>query len=262
VTAGVGLANLVLGTVYTSYGLLTLVDMRRGWRTHGFSHFGAAWVAMAFTCGPHHLDHGIHVLATDRPGGGLDLIAMVVGLPAGVIWFLLRVEALTGGRGDRSVRATPLWLDAMPALGAVYLTAMVAAATGVVRADWVGEPRALPHLPLVVLYTAIGMVLARTQVRNHAITGGWSLSGLTLAMVMLTCSVMHGTYALYGATGRYHLDVHGQAIAWLSVPAAAYFCWVVWALHRGALRDWNEGSDVGGPPSVGRAPDHVLAEAP
>ena len=50
---------------------------------------------------------------------------------------------------------------------------------------------------------------------------------------MFTCALMHGVYALYVTTGRYDLDIHGLVIDWLSVPAAAYFLWVVAALHRG-----------------------------
>jgi hypothetical protein len=81
--------------------------MRRDWRSFGFSHFGAAWIAMAFTCGPHHLAHGIHVGLEGRPGGPLDLLAVVVGLPVGVGWLSLRLEAFFGGRGDRFILGEP-----------------------------------------------------------------------------------------------------------------------------------------------------------
>ena len=73
----------------------------------GFSHFGAAWIAMAFTCGPHHWVHGVHLGFEGRAAGVLDFVAVLVGVPAGVIWFLLRVEAFRGGRGDRFIRGTP-----------------------------------------------------------------------------------------------------------------------------------------------------------
>src|SRR6266481_6314344 len=106
----VAIVNLILGSVYTSYGIMTIVDLKRGWKTMGFSHFGAAWIAMAFTCGPHHFEHGVHVALYGRRGGALDLIAVLVGLPAGVAWFLLRVEALFGGRGDRFVPGSPRWV--------------------------------------------------------------------------------------------------------------------------------------------------------
>ena len=89
--AAVAGVNLLLGMVYLSYGVMTIIDLRRGWEKRGFSHFGLAWIAMAFTCGPHHFEHGLHIAVAGRDGGALDLIAVVVGLPAGVTWFLLRV---------------------------------------------------------------------------------------------------------------------------------------------------------------------------
>ena len=45
--AAVALTNLVLGVAYCGYGVMTAVEMRRDWRTMGFSHFGAAWILMA-----------------------------------------------------------------------------------------------------------------------------------------------------------------------------------------------------------------------
>lgn len=237
-TAAVGLLNLVLGCIYTCYGLMTIVDLRRGWSTRGPSHFGFAWIAMAFTCGPHHLDHGAHLLLTDRAGGGLDLLAVIVGLPAGVIWFWLRVEALLGGRGDRFIPGTPRWLMVAPILGAVY-TATLFTVLGTITRGGDLDLRILPNLALLLLYGAIAVVLATTQLRNHDVTGGWSLSGVSLAAVMLTCAYMHTVFASYAQTGFYDLDRHGLVIDVVSVPAAAYFLWVVVALHRGRLRDWN-----------------------
>lgn len=237
-TLAVGLLNLLLGTVYTSYGLMTIVDLRRGWATRGPSHFGFAWLAMAFTCGPHHLDHAAHVLLTDRSGGGLDLLAVAVGLPAGVTWFLLRVEAMWGGRGDRFIEGTPRWLLVSPVIGAIYSAVLFSTLATITRGD-AFEPRIIPNLALLVLYGAIAAVLTTTQLRNHGVTGGWSLSGISLAAVMFTCAYMHTVYAAYAQTGAYDIDVHGFTIDILSVPAAVYFLWVVLALHRGTIRDWN-----------------------
>jgi hypothetical protein len=234
----VGAANLILGCVYTSYGVMTLIDMKRGWRTMGFSHFGAAWTAMAFTCGPHHLAHGLHGLIGNRAGGSLDLAVVLVGFPAGVTWFLLRVEAFRGGRGDRFVSGTPLWISAIPVMTAVYITALVATAIRLHSYRFPGV--ALPNAFLVVLYFTIGYFLLRTQLRNHTEVGGWSVSGLSLAIVFPTCGLMHGVFALYMATGRYAFDAHTFTIDWLAVPAAVYFLWVVRGLYLDALHDWNQ----------------------
>jgi hypothetical protein len=239
VTLLVAVANIVLGSVYTSYGLMTALELRRGWRTRGFSHFGVAWLAMAFTCGPHHLDHGAHLLLAGRSGGWLDLVALGVGFPAGIVWFLLRVEAMLGGRGDRTIAGTPTALQVLPTASAMYLAAIATAAMAVVGdgADFLG--RTTPNLVLVVLYAAIGALLLRTQLRNHAVTGTWSVSGLSLSMVMVTCAVMHGVYVAYAHQGTYDIDGHGLVIDTVGVPAAAYFLWVTYALYRGWLRDWD-----------------------
>jgi len=246
----VGVLNVILGIAYTSYGLITIWDMKRGWRTLGFSHFGAAWIAMAFTCGPHHLIHGSHVLFEGRAGGVLDVAAVAIGLPAGVAFLALRAEAMAGGRGDRFVSGTPSWLALLPAAGGAYVAALIASmlqTTGAIT--W---PRQVaPNVLLVVLYCMIGYYLTRTQLRNHPSSGGWSVSGLSLSVIFPTCALMHGVYAFYVATLLYQdIDYHGWIVDWVGVPAAIYFLWVVRGLYRQALRDWNRRMVDASPPQV------------
>ncbi len=235
----VGVLNLGLGLLYLSYGLMTIGDLRRGWATRGWSHFALAWIAMAFTCGPHHLEHGLHVLTTEQVGGSLDLIAVIVGLPAATIWFLLRVEARRGGRGDRPIPGTPAWLEALPTLGAVYVLAFTTGALLVMVERATFDVRLLPNLLLVGLYTAVGWVLGRTQVRTRRLTGGWSLSGVSLAAVFPTCAVMHASWIVYVSSGRYLIDPHLLVIDTVAVPATAYFLWVMAAIGSGRLTDWT-----------------------
>lgn len=239
----VGVINLIIGSVYTCYGIMTILDMRRN-RAAGRSLFGYAWIAMAFTCGPHHLDHGAHAII-DGEGGSLDLLAIIIGLPAGVTWFLLRVEAMTGaGSGDRQIRGLPAWIEALPALSIVYLLAFVAWTMRTAEPGLVWDIQILPNLMLVVLYTAIGYVLLQTQLANYATRNEWSLSGLSLTIVFPTCAMMHAAWALYGADRRYVFHGHLVAIDTLAVPAAAFFLWVVWSLYRGTLQDWNSNIDT------------------
>ncbi|MBV8980589.1 MAG: hypothetical protein JO086_06790 [Acidimicrobiia bacterium] len=238
----VALTNIVLGIAYCGYGLMTMVEMNRDWDVLGFSHFGAAWIFMAFTCGPHHLFHGSHVALEGRVGGWLDLVAVVVGLPAGVIWLALRVEAFVGGRGDRFIPGSPRWVKILPVIGVVYTVALATAGVYVVVshggiADT--ESVTFANAALVGLYLAIAYFVGRTQIRNHGTSQGWSVSGLSLTIVFVTCALMHGVWGVYSLTGQYGHDVHGLVIDWLSVPAACYFLWVVRGLYKDSLRDWN-----------------------
>ncbi|MGQ0432475.1 MAG: hypothetical protein ACT452_08730 [Microthrixaceae bacterium] len=232
--------SIVLGSVYTSYGLLTIADLARGWRRFGFSHFGLAWVAMAFTCGPHHLEHGLHLLSGDRTPGGLELVAVVAGFPAGVIWFLLRVEATAGGRGDRIVSGDAWFVRALPYGTALYGVAFAISASVVLTTAVQFPPMVAANVLLVGLYGMIGWYLLRSQLANQRAIGHWSVSGLALTIVFPTCALMHGAWTVYQIAGRYEADVHSVVIDWLAVPAAAYFLWVVRGLHAGTVRDWNE----------------------
>jgi hypothetical protein len=242
VTAVVASTNILLGLVYTSYGVMTIIDLKRGWRTSGLSHFGVAWIAMAFTCGPHHLDHGVHV-AAEGYGGIVDLLVVLVGLPAGAAWFILRVEALVGGSGDRFIPGTPGWVAALPAASIVYVVATIGATAYVLRDATTYGPRYVPNVLLLAIYSLIGYYLLRTQLRNRGDLGGWSLSGLALTIVFPTCGVMHAVQSAYAVAGRYSVDWHGLVIDWLAVPAAVYFVWVVRGLHLGARTDWNRAAD-------------------
>lgn len=238
-TASVAALNITLGLVYTGYGTITAMDMTRNWRTMGFSHFGMAWIAMAFTCGPHHWVHGIHMALEGRQAEFLDLFVVAVGFPAGVIWFALRVEAFMGGRGDRHVSGTPWWVMALPTLAGMYLTALVAALITLSRTEVIIDAAVVANVFLVILYAAVGYYCARTQLANHRSMGGWSASGLALTVVFPTCAMMHGIYAYFRATGAYPADIHNGVIDVIAVPAAIYFLWVVRALSRGTFHDWN-----------------------
>lgn len=238
-TAAVAIVNLVLGLAYMGYGVMVAIEMKRDWRTLGFTHFGAAWLCMAFTCGPHHLAHAIHVAMEGRAGRPLDLLTVVVGLPVGVIWLALRVEAFSGGRGDRFIPGTPRWLGMVPTLAGVYLTALVAAVLGVGGLTLHVSAMVVANALLVGIYLAIGWFLLCTQLRNRPPMGGWSLSGLSLSGVFPTCAVMHAIWVVYELNGTYGSDIHGVVIDVASVPAGLYFLWVVRGLYRDSRRDWN-----------------------
>jgi hypothetical protein len=250
VSAAVGGLNVILGLVYCQYGSMTLIDMRRNWGRLGFSHFGAAWIAMAFTCGPHHIMHGVHLLTAAGRTGWLDLLVVVVGFPAGVTWFLLRVEAFRGGAGDRLLEGDPLAVVSLPTIAGVYIAVLVSILAQAGRFGTSHLVGVVPNLLLVAIYSVIGYYLIRTQLANRRPLGGWSLSGLALAVVFPTCAVMHGIYTYYAMSGTYGPAVHATVTDWIAVPAGLYFLWVVQALYRGTYRDWNHAHVPRGEPQA------------
>lgn len=155
------------------------------------------------------------------------------------MWFLLRVEALWGGRGDRFLAGRPAAVTVLPPASADYLALCLAGAVWVVRHGGTFDPNLIPNVLLLGLYGLIGYYLLRTQLANQPSLGGWSLSGLSLSIVFPTCGLMHAVSVVYGFSGRYDVNIHGLTIDWLAVQAAVYFLWVVRALHHGAFPDWN-----------------------
>jgi hypothetical protein len=244
VRSAIAVANIVLGLVYCQYGTMTLLEMRRHWDTMGFSHFGAAWIAMAFTCGPHHLVHGLHLISTGGAIGWLDLVVVLIGFPSAVTWFLLRVEAFRGGAGDRFIKGDPLLVLALPTLGAVYISVLISILVQTGRLSGSHLAAVAPNLLLVLIYSTIGYYLVRTQLVNRRPLGGWSVSGLALAVIFPTCAVMHALYAYYSLSGQYGPASHTTVIDWIAVPAGVYFLWVVQALYRGTFHDWNRSATV------------------
>jgi hypothetical protein len=239
VSYAVGALNFCVGLVYLSVGVITLIEMARNWRRMGYSHFGAAWIALLFTCGPHYFVHGEHMLLQGQPGGALDLVAVLVALPTGVTWFLLRLEAFQGGRGDRFIRGTPGWLAVVPVAGGIYAGAMIVLIASLAAGSLDRLPEVFSSLILVATYLVVGYYLARTQLANRRPLGGWSLSGLALTAAFLGCATMHAVFATYTLTGLYPAEWHTGVVDWLAAPAALYFLWVVQALFRGTYRDWN-----------------------
>jgi hypothetical protein len=229
--------HLLLGAVYLSYGAMTLAEMVRARQRLGFSHFGLAWVLMTLTCGPHHLEHGLHLATGRHPATAVDGVTLAVSLVPGLVWFRLRVEAFRGGSGDRHVAGTPWWVQALPSAAAAYLTALLVLAVGTpLDGDVLA---AVPSLVLLGLYLALGWLLVRTQLGNRDALGGWSLSGISLAAVFPTCAVTHAVYAFQVATGAASSDAHLLAVSLFGIPATAYFLWVVRLLQTGRYREWN-----------------------
>ena len=220
-------ASLALGVMYTSVGLAGALDVRRRWTREGADVAGLAWAAMALTYGPQHLDHGIHLLAHGRRGGALELVAVLVALPASVIWFLLRLEAVRGGRGDRTVTRVPGWLRLLPGLGGICAVLVLAGLVVVLEGASTFPTSAPPDLLLVGVYATVGWRLLRSHLASRAATGAWSLSDVAQIGVVGSWALMHAVWTASMLSGRFAVDRPGFVLSWLAVLAAFSVLWVL-----------------------------------
>ncbi len=239
-TIAAGILALLTGLAYSGLGVMAVYELGRERKTRGFSYLGGAFALMAATCGPHHLVHAEHHLLWGELATGPMFSALAIGLAPGAIFVLLRIEAHFGGRGDRFVTGNPAWLLALPWAVALAAGAIVWEAAGDVRELSVAGLAA--NGLLFVNYLIVGVLVLRTQLARRPGLGGWSLSGLALGGVFVTCALSHLVAGLAQPT-----DWHTLLFDVAGVPFSIYFLWVVRSLHRNSLRDWNRR------PLVGRA---------
>lgn len=264
----VGFGNLLIGAAYSGLGLLSAWEALSQYRYRGLSRFGLGFSVMAASCGPHHLVHGWHVLHAGSVSVPM-LAVTLIGLPAGAVFCWLRLEAMLGGRGDRTIAGLPQglvlvavlslvgigalagWSLATPRLSgaAMCTTAGLQYPAGAARAgiDFT-SPVVLANLFVTVTYTMAGWYLIETQVRRYITHRLWSLSGMSLACVFPTCAFMHLIHAL-------DLGPHSATLPFdlLGVPASIYFLWTVKRVHGDSVVDWNRRPLVG----VAATPDRA-----
>jgi hypothetical protein len=241
-----GILALATGLAYTTLGVITVYELIRYRRDRGFSHFGLSFAVMAFTCGPHHLVHAHRHLVLHEAAHGPMLAAMAIGAVPAVVFIALRLEAAFGGRGDRLVRnsrsfAALPWLFAAVA-GATLWEALRHASTMDV------DLRALlPNVVLFANYSLVGYFTSRTQIARRPLLDGWSLSGVAMSGVFLTCAMSHLVAGLL--TGS---NPGGVLFDNLGVPTSIYFMWAVYRLNKDSERDWNRRPLVGRAAPLGR----------
>lgn len=257
----IGISNLAIGLAYVGLGLLSAWEAISLHRYRGWSRFGLGFSMMAASCGPHHLVHGWHVLQ----GGSVSiamLAATLIGLPAGLIFVLLRFEAMWGGQGERLIAASPQ--QAVLLAGALTVVAGGLAAstlaqpaadfsfqalctsTGLTARDAASgseiefaSARFIANMFVTITYGMVGWYLADHQVRRFMVAGDWSLSGMALVGVFFTCAQMHLVDATSsGSDVMLFFDLIG-------IPASVYFLWVVRRLHKDSVTDWNRRPLVG-----------------
>ncbi len=261
-TLVVGIGNLLIGLAYTGLGLLSIWETLSLHRFRGWSRFGIGFSLMAASCGPHHLIHGWHEFQAGCPYWPM-LAVTLIGLPAGLIFVLLRIETALGGRGDRPFVSSRHWAVSLAAAFAVavgWLTGWTLAhpapdlfsfpiCTGLGLTTRAGVAGAaafdigsliLPaNLFVVVTYGMVGWYLADYQVRRFVAEGAWSLSGVSLAGVFFTCALMHLVYAMS------ERDPATLPFDLLGIPASVYFLWIVRRVHSDSVVDWNRRPLVG-----------------
>jgi hypothetical protein len=244
-TLAAALLSLALGLAYTGLGAITAYELARHSGSRGFSYFGAAFLLMAATCGPHHLAHAEHLLSGHEQASTAMLAALALGTPTGVTFVALRAEAAFGGRGDRLIRGGAIWL--VVALMGLAAGAIVFESFEFARDHGLHVSGVAPNLVLFVNYILVGIFTARTQLARRPVLGGWSLSGVAMAGVFTTCSVTHLVAGLTTTP-----DLHTLTLDNLGVPASLFFLYVVHRLHRDSLRDWNRAPLVGRAAPLGR----------
>jgi hypothetical protein len=251
----IGISHLLVGMAYMGLGLLSAWEAIHQYRQRGLSRFGLGFSLMAASCGPHHLVHGWCVLN----GGAASvpmLAATAIGLPAGLVFCLLRAEAMLGGRGDRTLVASShavvavvvallvavgslvgwsVAAPAVPVLDQAVCTVLgieyPAASRGGIDFS---SPVVLSNLWVTFTYGMVGWYLGDTQIRRYIANRTWSLSGLSLAAVFPTCAAMHLILALNGSA-----DTATLPFDLLGVPTSIYFLWVIRRLHTDSVVDWN-----------------------
>jgi hypothetical protein len=247
VSLAAGLLSLALGLAYTGLGAITAYELARHSGSRGFSYFGAAFLLMAATCGPHHLAHAVHLLLEHEPASTALLASLVLGAPAGVTFVLLRLEAAFGGRGDRLIRGGSLALATIVAVMGCAAGAIVFESVEYAGDNGLHLAGVVPNLVLFVNYALVGIIAARTQFARRPVLGGWSLSGAAMAGVFATCAITHLVAGLTTVP-----DLHTLTLDNLGVPASIVFLYVVHRLHRRSLRDWNRAPLVGRAAPLGR----------
>jgi hypothetical protein len=246
-----GFGDLLIGAAYVALGVLALWEAISQYRYRGLTRFGLGCTLLGSTCGPHHLGIGWHVMRTgdvSTPG----MLGTLLGVPGVVVFCWLRIEAMLGGRGDRTIRGTPFTMGALTAAffaGIGWLVGRVQTVPSLTRealCTFAGLSY-VPTLPggilwlalasnvcAAIAYLLVGWHLLMTQVRRCVTSHHWSLSGLSLVALFSTCASTHLIHALtYGS--------HSLILPFdlLGVPASIWFLWTVRQVHQDSVVDWN-----------------------
>lgn len=253
-TLVIAFSNLAIGLAYCGLGFLSAWEAITLHRFRGWSRFGLGFSLMAASCGPHHLAHGWHVLQGESVAWPMFAVTLI-GLPAGLIFLWLRIEAMWGGRGERWLTVSPdcavllvsafgivgggLAACAYTQTGASFLPLCASAKPGEHSAIDFTSLTFLANVFVTVTYGMVGWYLGNHQVRRYLTSGNWSLSGVALTGVFITCAQIH---LIDATTNSSQLMLFFDLIG---IPASVYFLRVVKQVHNDSVMDWNRRPLVG-----------------
>lgn len=231
-----GWGNLLLGLTYLFFvGVGPLVDMWRTPKERG-NPFGWALILIAFTCGPHHMHYGLHLLSDPGTNGNSsDLVLLAMGIPPALIWEYFRMNAMFRPHKPTDVvlGRTPWWVTLAPSwVGVLTLLSLYWAAKGFSGTiDWF---HAWPNVAQGVLYGVAGAAMIDTQVRRAP---RWSMSGLGLTGIFVTCAFMHLNFAIHQRPGFVPSTNHMLAIDLLGAVFATYFAYLILSVRARSRSD-------------------------
>ena len=106
----------------------------------------------------------------------------------------------------------------------------------------------IPNLFLFVNYALVGVFTARTQLARRPVLGGWSLSGVAMSGVFLTCAASHLVAGLLTTRGPARASCSTTSAS----PRRSTSCGPSTACTATPLRDWNRRPLVGRAAPLGR----------
>ena len=115
----------------------------------------------------------------------------------------------------------------------------------------------LPNVVLFVNYTLVGYFTARTQLARRPLLDGWSLSGVAMSGVFLTCAISHLVAGLLTGAN----PARRRSSTTSACPRRSTSCGPCTACTSDSARDWNRRPLVGRAAPLGRRSPWAEANA-
>lgn len=216
--------------------------------------FGLVVVLLASDTGLHHLLHAVRAASGDDVSVAIAATGALALVPT-LTFVGLRIEILSGRRGDRFVSGTPNWLIATPlmtlvAAGGLFVWSATSGSAMGTWSRWSDLTRlvVITNVALGTCFLLVGWPLMRTQIRRRSERGGWSVSGLSLSTMFMTCGLSYLVHA-FEAQGSRTTEI----VDALSVPTALWLLLAGRSLYGSGIVAWNARPAVGNRRAAPRA---------